>query len=559
MMFREFRKDVINSLKDLDLDLDDRFIKESEHAELACTIAFKLAKEQKRSPAEVAEDLISQIEPGGYVGNVEALNGYINFYVDFEFLEDTITIILDMDEDYGFLDLGGSVLIEHTSSNPDGPLHIGHLRNSIIGDTLTRIFRKAGIDVTTHFYVNDMGRQIALAVLGAQKLGIDSSKKPDHAVSQAYIDINRYMEEHPEEKEELDQKVDQLMVDYEAGDKDVVPLFEKTVNTALEGVEETLKKLNITHDQYVKESQFVRNSYVDKVLKILEDRGILQKDGAWYIDLSDYGHEKELYVKRKSGTTLYVTRDLAYHLWKNENFERSINVLGSDHKLVGKQLSDVLRIMGLTPPEIVFFEFVSLPEGSMSTRKGKFVSADELVDKVLEESYKIIEERELSYQEKDKISRGVAAGAIRYDFVRIAPEKTMTFDWRKALDFERQTASYIQYSHTRACSILRKAVDSGVPDLEFKGELTTPLERKLVILLSKFSTVVEKVVEDLRPSVFADYIMEVAITFTDYYNKHPVLKEEESIRMHRLAVVDATRIVLRNGLELLGIEPLEKM
>ncbi|MFP4558284.1 MAG: arginine--tRNA ligase [Archaeoglobaceae archaeon] len=559
MMFREFRKDVINSLKDLDLDLDDRFIKESEHAELACTIAFKLAKEQKRSPAEVAEDLISQIEPGGYVGNVEALNGYINFYVDFEFLEDTITIILDMDEDYGFLDLGGSVLIEHTSSNPDGPLHIGHLRNSIIGDTLTRIFRKAGIDVTTHFYVNDMGRQIALAVLGAQKLGIDSSKKPDHAVSQAYIDINRYMEEHPEEKEELDQKVDQLMVDYEAGDKDVVPLFEKTVNTALEGVEETLKKLNITHDQYVKESQFVRNSYVDKVLKILEDRGILQKDGAWYIDLSDYGHEKELYVKRKSGTTLYVTRDLAYHLWKNENFERSINVLGSDHKLVGKQLSDVLRIMGLTPPEIVFFEFVSLPEGSMSTRKGKFVSADELVDKVLEESYKIIEDRELSYQEKDKISRGVAAGAIRYDFVRIAPEKTMTFDWRKALDFERQTASYIQYSHTRACSILRKAVDSGVPDLEFKGELTTPLERKLVILLSKFSTVVEKVVEDLRPSVFADYIMEVAITFTDYYNKHPVLKEEESIRMHRLAVVDATRIVLRNGLELLGIEPLEKM
>ncbi|MFW5935781.1 MAG: arginine--tRNA ligase [Candidatus Hadarchaeota archaeon] len=559
MMFREFRKDVINSLKDLDLDLDDRFIKESEHAELACTIAFKLAKEQKRSPAEVAEDLISQIEPGGYVGNVEALNGYINFYVDFEFLEDTITIILDMDEDYGFLDLGGSVLIEHTSSNPDGPLHIGHLRNSIIGDTLTRIFQKAGIDVTTHFYVNDMGRQIALAVLGAQKLGIDSGKKPDHAVSQAYIDINRYMEEHPEEKEELDQKIDQLMVDYEAGDKDVVPLFEKTVNTALEGVEETLKKLNITHDQYVKESQFVRNSYVDKVLKILEDRGILQKDGAWYIDLSDYGHEKELYVKRKSGTTLYVTRDLAYHLWKNENFERSINVLGSDHKLVGKQLSDVLRIMGLTPPEIVFFEFVSLPEGSMSTRKGKFVSADELVDKVLEESYKIIEDRELSYQEKDKISRGVAAGAIRYDFVRIAPEKTMTFDWRKALDFERQTASYIQYSHTRACSILRKAVDSGVPDLEFKGELTTPLERKLVILLSKFSTVVEKVVEDLRPSVFADYIMEVAITFTDYYNKHPVLKEEESIRMHRLAVVDATRIVLRNGLELLGIEPLEKM
>ncbi|MFO7968426.1 MAG: arginine--tRNA ligase [Archaeoglobaceae archaeon] len=557
MMFREFRKDVINSLKEL--DIDERFVKESEHAEMACTASFKLAKEQKKSPAEVAEDLLSRIEPGGYIGNVEAVNGYINFYADYEFLEDTISLILDMDQDYGSLDLGGSVLIEHTSSNPDGPLHIGHLRNSIIGDTLARIFLKAGIEVTTHFYVNDMGRQIALAVLGAQKLGIDGTKKPDHAVSKAYIDINRYMEEHPEEKEELDQKVGQLMVDYEAGNKDIVPLFEKTVNTALEGVEETLKKLNVTHDQYVKESQFVRNSYVEKVLGILEDRGVLQKDGAWYIDLGDYGYEKELYVKRKSGTTLYVTRDLAYHLWKNENFERSINILGSDHKLVGKQLSDVLQIMGLRPPEIVFFEFVSLPEGSMSTRKGKFISADELVDKVLDESYKIIKDKDFTREEKKEISRGVAAGAIRYDFIRIAPEKSMTFDWRKALDFERQTASYIQYSHTRACSILRKAVDSGVPDLEFKGELTTPLERKLVILLSKFSTVVEKVVNDLRPSAFADYIMEVANTFTDYYNKHPVLKEDESTRMHRLAVVDATRIVLKNGLELLGIEPLEKM
>lgn len=557
MMFREFRKDVINCLKDV--DVDDKFIKESDHADLACTVSFKLAKEQKKSPAEVAEDLLSQIEPGGYIGNVEAVNGYINFYVDYEFLEDTINIILDMDEDYGFLDLGGSVLIEHTSSNPDGPLHIGHLRNSIIGDTLARIFEKAGIDVTTHFYVNDMGRQIALAVLGVQKFGIDSNKKTDHAVSKAYIDINRYMEEHEEEKEELGQKVDQLIVDYEAGDKDTIPLFDKTVNTSLEGVEKTLKKLNITHDKYVKESEFVRNNYVNKVLDILEERDVLQKDGAWYIDLSDYGHEKELYLKRKSGTTLYVTRDLAYHLWKNENFERSINILGSDHKLVGKQLSDVLHIMGLKPPEIVFFEFVSLPEGSMSTRKGKFVSADELVDKVLEESYNIIKDRELSKEEKKNISTGVAAGAIRYDFIRIAPEKTMTFDWRKALDFERQTASYIQYSHTRACGILRKAVDSGMPEMEFKGELSTPLEKKLIILLSKFSTVVEKVIKDLRPSTFADYLMEVAITFTDYYNKHPVLKEDEATIMHRLAVVDATRIVLRNGLELLGIEPLEKM
>ncbi|HID42702.1 MAG TPA: arginine--tRNA ligase, partial [Archaeoglobaceae archaeon] len=343
------------------------------------------------------------------------------------------------------------------------------------------------------------------------------------------------------------------------GDKNTVPLFENIVDKAVEGIRETLKFLGISHNLYVKESEFIRNGYVDRILNVIDDRGLLKKGGAWFIDLSEYGHEKEVVLRRENGTTLYITRDLAYHLWKNENFERFINILGSDHKLIGRQLSDILRILDLKPPELVFFEFVSLPEGSMSTRKGKFISADELIDNVLNEACKIIRERELSEEEKEKISRSVAAGAIRYDFARIAPEKPMVFDLKKALDFERQTASYIQYSHTRACSILRKAVNEGMPDLEFNGELCNQLERKLVMLLSKFSTVIEKVVRDLRVNSFADYLMEVAINFNDFYNQHPVLKAEEEIRMHRLAIVDASRIVLRNGLDVLGIKALERM
>jgi arginyl-tRNA synthetase len=542
-MFLLFIEDVIRTLGSF---ADPKLIKESEHADLSTTVAFKIAKEKNRSPEEVANSIVEEIDPKGYVGKVESVNGYINFFVSQEFLNDTVKVILS-DPNYGSLNLKGKVLIEHTSANPDGPLHIGHVRNAVIGDTLVRFFRKAGFDVTSHYYVNDMGRQMAITVLGVERFGL-SNKKPDHAIADAYISANRLLEE----RKELEKEVERLMLSYENGDAEVSRKFREAIEFAMEGIKDTLRNLGVSHDHYIWESEFLRNGYVSRVLEILDSRGMIKKNGAWIIEFGDI---KEVVLRRENGTTLYITRDLAYHLWKSENYEKIINVWGADHKLYGEQLCRILDSIGIKKPEIVFFEFVSLPEGRMSTRRGRYISADELIERVKGEVKKLISNREFSDEEMERVAKAVAVGAIRFDFLKIAPEKPMVFDMKKAVDFERQTASYIQYTHSRACSIIRKGEDRE----EFKAELCNKAERDLVVLLSKMPYYVKKVVEELKPNIFAEYLLSVASKFNDFYRDHPVLRAEDEIRRHRLAIVKATRNVLRSGLDLLGIEALERM
>ena len=542
-MFLLFIEDVIRTLGSF---ADPKLIKESEHADLSTTVAFKIAKEKNSNPEEVANSIVEEIDPKGYVGKIESVNGYINFFVSQEFLNDTIRVILS-DPNYGSLNLKGKVLIEHTSANPDGPLHIGHVRNAVIGDTLVRFFRKAGFDVTSHYYVNDMGRQMAITVLGVEKFGL-SNKKPDHAIADAYISANRLLEE----RKELEKEVERLMLSYENGDSEVSRKFRETIEFAMEGIKDTLRNLGVSHDHYMWESEFLRNSYVNRVLEILDSKGMIKKNGAWIIEFGDI---KEVVLRRENGTTLYITRDLAYHLWKSENYEKIINVWGADHKLYGEQLCRILDSIGIKKPEIVFFEFVSLPEGRMSTRRGRYISADELIERVKGEVKKLMSNREFSEEEMERVAKAVAVGAIRFDFLKIAPEKPMVFDMKKAIDFERQTASYIQYTHSRACSIIRKSEDGE----EFRAELCNKAERDLVVLLSKMPYYVKKVVEELKPNIFAEYLLSVASKFNDFYRDYPVLKAEDEIRRHRLAIVKATRNVLRSGLGLLGIEALERM
>ncbi|MDD2340576.1 MAG: arginine--tRNA ligase, partial [Methanosarcina sp.] len=268
---------------------------------------------------------------------------------------------------------------------------------------------------------------------------------------------------------------------------------------------------------------------------------------------------------RSNGTSLYTTRDLAYHEWKAGQADRIIDVLGADHKLISGQLKATLNAIGVKEPEIVIFEFVSLPEGSMSTRRGQFISADELFDRVTESALEQVDARrpETSHEFKKQVAEMVGIGAVRYDIVRVSPEKSTVFNWKEALDFEKQGAPYIQYSHARACSILEKAKEEAAwePSTEIEPSLLVEdTEIDLIKKMAMFDNIIDIGARELKPHVLAIYARELADAFNQFYRFVPVIAaEDEKVRAARLALVDCARIVLANSLDTLGIAAPESM
>lgn len=520
--------------------------------DLATSVAFQFAPILKRSPVEISQTLVEKIELISPFKGVESKGPYVNFFFDTEIFSRMVTE--SVQEDYGSLEnRDEKVILEHTSANPNGPLHIGHVRNAIIGDSLARVLRAAGFQVETQYYVNDMGRQIAMIVWGLQNLDyqMDPNGKGDVEIGKLYFEVNQELKTNPEIKQQIDTI---LKIYEEENPPELESMFKEVVSKCLEGVENTSRRMNITHDAFIWESKFVRDGSLMKILNKLED--YTSKNEVLYLDLTDYGIEKELILTRSDGTSLYTTRDLAYHLEKSGNSDIMVDVLGSDHKLAIDQLKVALGLLGGKSPEVVFYEFITLPEGSMSTRRGVFISVDELIDEATQRARAELDKRrpELSEDEKENIAKIIGVGAIRYYIARLSPEKHIVFKWDEALSFERGCAS-IQYAHARACKLLGKAngftpVEVDVDALNFQ-DLDT-LEVDLLKTLARFSSIVTASAQDMRVHSVAQYALEVAGAFNKFYKSVPVIGSEKEVL--RLLLVDKSRITIRNCLDLLGIE-----
>ena len=569
----EVRKEIISLLKDVlssfNYDSEVKIEIPPEGMGDFAYPCYSLASIAKKSPNDIAKEIANKIIKTKWIEKVEAKGAYVNFYIDKNNLKiSTLKAILDKKEKYGFLlTKNKKVIIEHTSANPNGPLHVGRARNPIIGDTIVRIFKTAGYDVESQFYLDDMGKQVAILSWGVNNL--DSKDIPksdfdktDHKTVGFYQSASKLMETD----DNVSRQIAEIVQRIEEGEQKTIDIIHKAYEPVLEGIKDSLNRINITVDKYVPESNFVKDKSVNSVVETLKKSKYCGKEeGAFYLDMEPFGikgrNTKFVFI-RKDGTTLYATRDIAYHLWKGKHADLLVNVLGEDHKLESKQVEIALNLIGAKIiPKTIFYSFVSLPGGKMSTRRGRVVYLDELIDECVKRAYDEVKKRrgkELTEKKMKDIAEKVGIGALRYNIIKVQPEKDIVFKWEEALNFEGDASPFIQYSHARACSILSKKQD------EIKDIDTTLLKHNsetiLIKKLAKFPIIIDEACEGYKPHSITNYLFEVASQFNQFYRDCPVLPEKNSkLRISRLALVDATRIVLRNGLELLGITALEEM
>jgi arginyl-tRNA synthetase len=505
---------------------------------------------------------------------------YVNFLADPIWLAHrTLSLIFARGGRYGHADSSGrSISVEHTSANPTGPFHIGRVRNGIIGDTLARVLRAAGASVTTDYYVDDIGRQTAMvtwiwskpetewpteiqSALAASP-STDHPEKGDHRWGRPYPFVSAYLKTHPEAATE----VADLMRELETGHPP--PQHHEIAESILKGMLSSLARLGIRFDRFVWESSLLTDGSVDTVVARLKSapHAVQEANGAWALDTASYGLPKEratVIFLRKDGTTLYPTRDVAYHLDKFARYTRVIDVLGQDHVLHARTLDAMLQEIGESRrPEFVIYQDITAPAGGrMSTRKGSAVWLDELLDEAVERARAAVLARreDLPEDRVNAIAESVATGAIRYHVVRVGPEKTVTFRWEDALSFEGRSGPFLQYSYARASSILRKSEDDPAATPEFSADRLGHVEElALIKVLASFPRTVQYVARTSHVHAIASYAHELADQFNRFYHAVPVLKSGDE-RKSRLALVAASRQALGNALELLGVDRLDTM
>jgi arginyl-tRNA synthetase len=366
----------------------------------------------------------------------------------------------------------------------------------------------------------------------------------------------------PDAVEAAEAEIEAILQGLEAGDEETYERVSEVVDTVLDGMKECLGRLPAEFDEFVKETRFMRDGSTDDVIARLKDhdQSVYEED-AWQLEFEDI--DKNLVFLRADDTSLYTTRDLAHHEWKFDNYDRAVTVLGEDHKLQAEQLRSALELLGndTDPLDTVIYSYVNLPEGKMSTRRGTGVQLDDLLDEAIDRAREEVEDRlddrlrsdELEESDVERIARQIGVGAVRYDIVSKQPTKAITFEWDRALDFEAQSAPYVQYVHARCCGIEGEAEDID-PAVDVAA-LTTDAERELLSTIARFPGVVESAADDHEPHRIATYTRDIADRFNSFYRECPVTSaDDERTRRARLALVIAARHTVANALDILGVE-----
>jgi len=519
---------------------------------------FKFAKLLRKSPVVIAEELKNAISADEVIGEVTAVNGYLNFRIDKRGLaKEVLDEILTRRERYGSSDIGAgkTICIDYSSVNIAKPFHIGHLSTTVLGGALYRIFNFLGYKAVGINHLGDYGTQFGKLISAYKKWGNreEVERGGIHAVNDLYVRFNS------EADEEMQKEAHEYFRLIEAGDKEANELFEWFKELTLSYVKKIYDRLNIRFDSYAGE-----RFYIDKmepVIRELKEKGLLtESNGAQIVDLEAYGMPPCL-VLRSDGASLYTTRDLAAAIYRKNtyDFDKCLYVVAYQQNLHFKQVFKVLELMGKEWAKDlvhVAYGMVSLEDGAMSTRNGRVVWLEDVIDRCIEKAYTVVSEKNPDLENKEKIAETVGLGAVVFGALYNNKIKDITFSYDKVLSFEGETSVYVQYTCARAASVLARAGEIAVGK-----EIPTPNEEESVLLkaLGEFPDLCKMAAEKYEPSILARYCVDLSQKFNKFYIECKILQSDEPTRSFRLRLTEATLITLKNALTLLGIGVPDKM
>ena len=533
-------------------------------------VTFPLLKITRQAPDvtgnAIGEWLVKNVPE---ISAFNSVKGFLNLSFSPVYWNESLKAIAEA-PDYGQLpSTGRRIMVEFSSPNTNKPLHLGHIRNNLLGDSVSRILKACGNDVVKSTIVNDRGVHICKSMYAWEKCfngatPESTGKKGDHLVGDCYVAYAKMEKEHPEVIDD----VHKMLVDWEKGDPHVRELWAMMNSWVYAGFDETYAALGITFDQVDHESEtyLLGKELVQKGLKM----GVFttDPDGSVWCDLTADGLDRKL-VLRGDGTSVYITQDLgtAERRFQNFKLDSHVYVVGNEQDYHFQVLKLILKKLGFDWADQIYhlsYGMVELPEGKMKSREGTVVDADDLIESMYLEAKKTSEESgklaDISPEEKDRLYHMIGLGALKYFIIKVDPKKTMLFNPKESIDFNGNTGPFIQYTHARICSILRKATVAFGPSDICADAQPSAKEVRLVKLLDLYPVKVAEAGAALSPAVIANYAYELAKEFNQYYHDTPILKEEnEAVLKYRLELIAVMARTLRSAMGLLGIQLPERM
>ena len=548
-------------------------------------VLFALTKQLRKSPEQLAKDIGEYLVAHNkeLFTSYNVIKGFLNLTVADNYFSDFLSKNFATAEPTGFSKTNKKIVVEYSSPNTNKPLHLGHLRNNFLGWSVAEILKSCGNDVSKTCVVNDRGVHICKSMIGWEMFANGATPestgtKGDQFVGDYYVKFNNELKKETEQlvasgqsKDDAErnapimQKTQQMLFDWEKGKPEVINLWKKMNAWVYKGFDETYKRIGSDFEKiyYESETYLLGKQFVEEGLK----QGVFfrKDDGSVWIDLTTEGLDEKL-VLRKDGTSVYITQDLglAEEKYKDFQYDQSIYIIADEQNYHMKVLELVLKKLGKPYADGIYhlsYGMVELPSGRMKSREGTVVDADDLVDEMVSEAEKKTKEKskieEFSASELKELYETLALGALKFYLLKVDPKKRMVFNPEESIDFHGFTGPFIQYTHARIKSILRKEPAQSTFVNETKLE---KLEKELLLLLEQYSVIVQQAAMEHSPAVIANYIYGVAQACNSFYTVHSVLKAEtEEKKQLRLQLCQLTSNVIKNAMNLLGIRVPERM